>query len=356
MVIEKNLMASAIKKVKSVIPKKSTMPALEGALVNDGYLIATNTEIAVQVKLDEGKGEKFILPSKALDMICNMPEGDIRIECDEKMMVTLQSGKIKNRVVTVPASGFTFDDIRDVSEENATVNGKAFMQALSRVSFVADAKSTNSLMRGVYFEGKEDEIVMVAIDGHRIARTSIEAEGVEGMKLLVPKEACNMLVALGMEGDMLVSYNSYAAIFKSDNCVVYTRLISGQYFEYEQMFGRGEVAVSADRRSLSDALTRANMCITGENAKIPVIFEISECDLGVSVFSGSNDYHEVIGLPERAASPIRMGFNPRLISDALKYFMDDEVGLEFTAPKMPFYISEECSNLRILILPVNIPQ
>lgn len=354
MVVTKSEMVAAIRKVKSVIPKISTIPALMGALVNDGYLIATNTEISIQVKLEAGAGEKFILPSKALDMICNLPDGNVKIECGDKNIITISAGRIKNKIQSVPVEEFAYDDIRNVSEENATIDAEKFLRAISRVAFAADAKSSNRLMTGIYLEGVDDGLKMAALDGHRIARIKIPATGVEGMKLIIPKQACEILSSLDLHGKIDLSYDNYAAVFCNEDSVVYTRLISGEYFNTDQMFRDSPIRATIDRKEFSNALTRANMCINSEKSKVPVVLDISRYEMEVSIVNSTNDYKEVVQLAEDINTPIRIGFNPKLINEALKYFSDDEVCIELTTPKMPMFVSETNTDLRVLILPVNI--
>ena len=50
MKVQKAELAQKIAKIKSVVPKKASMPVLQGILVKDGYLIANNTEMTVKAK------------------------------------------------------------------------------------------------------------------------------------------------------------------------------------------------------------------------------------------------------------------------------------------------------------------
>lgn len=353
--ITKSEMVAAINKVKSVIPKQHSIPAFTGALVKDGYLIATNLEIAVQVKLDVGEGEKFILPAKAMDMICKLPEGDIVIEEREKNRISITAGKIKHQISTYDVDTFTYDDIRDTGQGSVTIDAEQFLPALASVSFAADTKSVNALMRGVYIKGNGDGMKLVALDGHRIAMNRITAEGMAEREVIIPKEACSLLASLGLKGKLEFWNNEYSAIFKADDCVVYTRLISGQYFAYEQMLKHEDgIRVSVDRSDFSDALARAYMCITSDTSKTPVILDITAYDMEVSVLNSVSVYKETLPVANNSEKPIRIGFNPKLINETLRYFTDDLVEIELTDPKMPMFISEDGTELSALVLPVAI--
>ena len=45
MKIQKTELAAKLNKIKGVVPKKTTNPALQGILVKEGYLTANNLEI-----------------------------------------------------------------------------------------------------------------------------------------------------------------------------------------------------------------------------------------------------------------------------------------------------------------------
>ena len=49
MKIQKTDLAQKLNKIKGVVPKKTTMPVLQGILVRDGYLIASNMEMTNQI-------------------------------------------------------------------------------------------------------------------------------------------------------------------------------------------------------------------------------------------------------------------------------------------------------------------
>ena len=60
MKIQKTELATKLNQIKGVVPKKTTMPILQGILVKEGYLIANNLEMTVKAKL-EGTEENALL-------------------------------------------------------------------------------------------------------------------------------------------------------------------------------------------------------------------------------------------------------------------------------------------------------
>lgn len=68
MKVKKYELVRIIDKLKSVVQKNTVHPALGGVLVKEGYLIAANGEITIQVKCEDAEGESFIIPMKALTL------------------------------------------------------------------------------------------------------------------------------------------------------------------------------------------------------------------------------------------------------------------------------------------------
>ena len=84
MKVQKYEIARVIDKLKSIVQKNDQFPALGGILVKDGYLIASNSEITMKVKLEASEGSYFIIPMKAFDLIKNLPDGEIDISATDK--------------------------------------------------------------------------------------------------------------------------------------------------------------------------------------------------------------------------------------------------------------------------------
>lgn len=59
MKIQKTELATKLNQIKGVVPKKTTMPILQGILVKEGYLIANNLEMTVKAKLEGTEGSSI---------------------------------------------------------------------------------------------------------------------------------------------------------------------------------------------------------------------------------------------------------------------------------------------------------
>lgn len=350
MKVAKYELVRAIDKVKSVVQKNEKFPALAGALVNKGWLIGSNTELTVQVKLNGSEEEYFIIPMKAFDLIRNLPEGEVDVSENEKHVVTIKMDKIKNSYQSHDPNGFTFRKEIDQEAHGMVINGEKLMTALSHVIYAAADNASNGVMMGVYFEGTESGMNLVALDGHIVAWDHVDNEGgVSDAKIIVPKEAAKKLASMGVSDDVEITYTKNDVQFINKEYVIYSRLIDGKYFEYSRMFSVTDMTTIVTRKDLIGALTRAKMCMDDNR---PVAFELNGSALHISIREASTNYEESILLQSEMKTPLVIGFNSKLLLEALKSFDCDNIVLNFSGPKFPMVIEAEDSDMKAVVLPV----
>ena len=352
MKLKKYELVRAIDKAKSVVPKKPVKPALGGVLVSKGYLTAASPEMTIQVKLEGAEDESFIIPTKAFDLIKNLPEGDIDIECDAKNVVTIRMDKIKNSYQSFPAEDFVYRKMNDGGENETVLPGKSFMEGLSHVIYaVADKSPGHPVLEGVYFESEGKHLNLAATDGHVLCWDRIDADGIPSLKLIVPKAAAKKLISMGMDDDVSLSYDENSAIFRTDSYTVYTRLIYGDYISYQKMFGDSDSYTITNREELIGAMTRAKMC-TDDN--VPATFDISGKEISVILRDTVTTYQEKVPVMEEIRKPIKIGFDSRLVLETIKSFTCENITLNFTSPTLPMIVQAEDSDMRALVLPVRL--
>lgn len=340
-----------IGKLKSIVQKKEQTPALAGILVNDGYLIASNTEITMQVKLEASKGEHFIIPMKAFELIKGLPEGFVEIIADKKNFVTISTDTIKNKYQSYPADQFIYSEINIEADRNVTLPGKELMEAIRHVEYAADTRNANKMLGGIYIDGSDGNVNVVALDGHVLAWDRVRATGNGNVEMIVPKTAALKILEMGIMDDVEVSYNKCNAIFRTDEYAILSRLIDGKYFSYSAMFKDAPFCTIVARKELVDAMTRAKLC-TDENS--PTVFEIQEDVMNIIVQDKVTNYNEKVVLQMKIEEPVKIGFDSRLVLETIKAFTCDNITLNFTNASMPMQIEAEDSDMKALVLPIKL--
>ena len=294
MKISKIELARKISQLKGIVPKKTTINALQGILVQDGYLIASNTELTVKATLEGIDGDNFIIPAKAFDLITNLPAGDVSVTCDGDV-VTIQMGSIKNKFKTLPVEQFAYarSDI-DTNQEDV-IPADELKKAISHVTYAISENMGNRTMEGMFFECKDGKLNLVGLDGHRIAWDSLDMNG--SFEMIVPKPA-------------------------------------------------------VEKKALLDAINRAKLCGAQED-KAPVLLNVSGQNINITYKNQTADYTEDISTQIDVGDGLKIAFDPTLVMECVKAFECENISIAFTSKRHPAIIRAEDSDMTALVLPVN---
>lgn len=349
MKISKIELARKISQLKGIVPKKTTINALQGILVQDGYLIASNTELTVKATLEGIDGDNFIIPAKAFDLITNLPAGDVSVTCDGDV-VTIQMGSIKNKFKTLPVEQFAYarSDI-DTNKEDV-IPADELKKAISHVTYAISENMGNRTMEGVFFECKDGKLNLVGLDGHRIAWDSLDMNG--SFEMIVPKPAVEKIMQLDMQGNVSISHDKYGAVFRTEDYEIYTRLIEGNYVNYRTLFTEGEIQTAVEKKALLDAINRAKLCGAQED-KAPVLLNVSGQNINITYKNQTADYTEDISTQIDVGDGLKIAFDPTLVMECVKAFECENISISFTSRKHPAIIHAEDSDMTALVLPVN---
>ena len=348
MKIQKTDLAQKLNKIKGVVPKKTTMPVLQGILVRDGYLIASNTEMTVKAKIEGTEGESFIIPERAFDLINNLPDGEMEISAAAGNIITIKADKIKNKYQTLDPAQFPTTASQDEGSE-LRIKAEMLLESMKRVSYAVPAQNTNTVMTAMCLQASGGQLNFAGLDGHVLAWDKIDYDG--EFELLIPKNTVDKIKSLGLSGEVQIRHNKTGAVFITEDFEIYTRLIEGEYFKYQTLFKELPLHTVVSRMALLDAMTRAKMCT---EERCPVKFEMDGGALSLSIKDNTTDYDETVDLQEDIAEALTIGFDARLVLETLKAFDCENVGLSFGGPKMPMIVEAEDSDFKTIVLPVAI--
>ncbi len=349
MKIEKTELAGKIAKLKSVVPKKTNIPALQGILVRDGYLTASNLEMTVRTKIEGSEGEIFLIPAKAFDLIGNLPDGEVEICPGKKNSIMIKAENIRNKYQTLDPEIFPITGVSGDDDKEAMIDSGLLLSSMKRVSYAIPALPSNPTMSVLCLRADDGALNFVGLDGHVLAWDRIAYEG--QFELLIPKNTVEKLLSIGLSGDVAVRHNKNGAAFITDDYEVYTRIADGKYFRYEKMFHQMPVHTEVARAEFLEAMIRAKMCT---EEKRPARFDISGSEMNISIRDNTTDYNETILLKKELAEPVVIGFDARLVVETLKAFDCKNVKIQLAGPKNPMIVEAEDSAFQAVVLPVAI--
>lgn len=353
MKIQKAELTQKIGKLKGIVPKKTMTPILQGILVKDGYLIASNTEMTVKTKLEGIEDECFIIPSKAFDLINNLPDGEMEITAEKNEVITIKAKKIRNKYQTMNPELFPANKTIEENGAEFTISSEMLFGSMKKILYSIQSsiqsQTNNRIMTTMCLQATEGILNFVGTDGHVLAWDKVEYEG--EFTLLIPKTTVEKILSLGISGEISIRNNENSAVFITDDYEIHTQLFTGDYYQYQQMFTGLPLHTVINRTEFLEAMTRAKACA---DEKTTVRFELSGMALSISVKDSTTDYQETITLQETLEQDVVIGFNANLVIETLKAFDCENVGIQLAGGRQPIIVEAEDSDFRALVLPIAI--
>ncbi len=357
----KNDLLSGIVTVLKAVPSKTTMTILECIMVDatkdEITLTANDMEIAIQTK-EKGsileKGKVAIDAKLFSEIIRKLPDSEIIIE-ENKENISISCEKSRFNI-----SGRCGDDFIGIpqieTKSHMILTQFGLKEVIRQTSFSISANENNKMMTGELLEIHGDRLKVVSLDGHRISiRNLTLKEEYDQASVVVPGKVLIEVARIlpgDVNKDVCVSFGKNHILFSFDQTIVLSRLIEGEYFQINKMISDDfETKVTVNKKEFLEAIERSVLLVR-ESDKKPIIFDIKENKMELSLNSVIGSMREEI-MVRHIGKDLMIGFNPRFLIEALRVIEDEEIHLYMSNSRGPCFIRDDEKNFIYLILPVN---
>ena len=224
--------------------------------------------LTTEIELIEGGDDKFLVDCKTLaDAIKTLPPQPIELVIDDKLVCNYNKGSF-----VIPI--YDSEQYPSVGEvEGGTIHVNDVSRVVLSKSFFADDQ-LRPVMSGVFFDFENGFIV--STDGHKLYRGEF-MKG-EGSFICPPK----CLQAISSFDSFDVTFNDTNAMFVNGNTRVYSRLIEGNYPNYNSVIPRNNhIACEVNRVDLIEALRRMEVMSSASSGMVRMSFKDNELTLKV---------------------------------------------------------------------------
>lgn len=355
---------SALMVVTKALASKSTLPVLEGVLLNvhkDGIrLTCSDSSITIVTELPamvEDPGQ-IVLPGRLFtEVVRKMPAGEIHAEMKNGTVVTLKCLGSRTSITGMDAT--QFPKLPDVnSDDEITFPQPMLKDMIQRTSFAIAVEDTRQVLTGCLLDVANGEARMVALDGYRLAmRTARVSDTAMKLTAIVPGKSLSELGKLLSDDE-----DSRLALRADKNMMhvslpsteIYMRLIDGEFIDYRRILPAGwKSRITVDCGQLKSCVDRASlMAREGKNNLIRL--DVSGDDLHITSNSEIGDVHEEMEI-EHEGDDLLIAFNVKYIIDAVRAIDDEQVTMRFNSGVSPCVIAPlEGDSYLYLVLPVRI--
>jgi DNA polymerase-3 subunit beta len=362
---ERALLLNGITIASRTVAVKSTIPALEGLLIEadtcelviSGYNLKTGIRTRIPAEV-ECHG-KIVLNSKLLnDIIRKMPEGTVSISIENSFLVKLTCGMSYFEIMGSSAEDFPELPLVDI-QNSICLPEKMLGDMISQTIFAVSQNESRPVQTGSLFEISDGVLTIVSLDGLRLAlrREKIENCDIPDMSFVVPGSALTEVekIASDEEETVTISLGTKHIMFSVTDTEIISRRLEGEFYDYRKALpSTSKYNLYADRKNLTDVFERVSLVIN-EKYKSPLRCCFGNGVLKVSSATALGKATDECDI-EGDGEGMEMGFNNKFMLDALKAAPADKLRLMINSSISPCIIvpADDRDNFLYLIMGVRI--
>lgn len=269
---EKALLQAAISTTSRAVSPKSSIPALEGILLEAGSdlrLTGYNLETGIRtiVPADIREEGTLVLGARLFGEIVRKLPDDIVTFQSENYMVNIKCGMSEFNILgTDPEE---FPELPTVEYQNSLILPQSRLKAMiSQTLFAVSDNESRPIHTGSLFEVDSEGLTIVSVDGYRLAlrHESIDKkEGAETFSFVVPGTALSEVEKICSDVDEPASVTQGArhVMFKVGDTMLVSRRLEGEFLAYRQAIPRNNtIHVEGDTRALLSSIDRVSLIIS----------------------------------------------------------------------------------------------
>ena len=361
---EKALIQLAINTASRAVSVKSTIPALEGLLLqarDDGVIFVTGfdqrTGIRSSFSADVSEPGELVLPARLLgEIIRKMPDDTVLFQ-EEAMKVHLSCGMSEFDLMGIDPEDYpelpAVDYLNDLSMPQQTLKSM-----LSQTLYAVSQDETRPIHTGSLFSIEGGELTVVAVDGFRLALRREKVEQQKGdFQFVVPGPSLAEVERICRETSdpVHIHQGTRHILFRIDDTIHITRKLEGDFLAWKQAIPRNNsIKLNVDRRQLLSCIDRVSL-IVSEKLKSPLRCVLGQDSIDITTRTAVGVAHDCCPVAGDGGG-MEIGFNNRFMMDALRAASCDQVVLEMSSPITPCIIvpAEGEENFLFMILPVRL--
>lgn len=339
---DKETLLKGLQIVQNVISNRATLPVLSNILLETEkkrlYLAGTDLDvgIATHVEVDVEEEGSVTLPAKKLgDIVKELPNEECVLSVKKNHVATIECGKCFFRLPGLPKDDFPkFPSFG--SDPKLILPQQLLKTMLRMTSFAMSYDETRYVLNGTLFKIGGKTLTLVATDGRRLAYTekATEKEWKTPYEMIIPTKTVQELSRILEMGEVGIVKKENQVLFDLGETFVISRLIDGEFPNYEQVIPReSEEKVKLNREQFLQATRRAGL-LTSQDSQSIKLDLLKDKMIVSKVSPETGEAREEIEA-EYKGKELTVGFNPHYIIEGLKNISEEDVAFELEGPERP---------------------
>ena len=349
--------------VAGVVERKQTMPVLANVLLagKGDTLTITATDLEVElsstasVQIHEA-GEITIPGRKLVDIIKALPDkSEINISVEGERVI-VRSGKSRFTLTSLPASDFPSTENIDVKQK-IKVSQSELKLLLDKTHFSMAQQDVRYYLNGLLFELQDEQMRLVATDGHRLAlsETKLREPVKTPLQVILPRKGVLELQRiLGTQGEVELAIGANHMRVSVEGVRFTSKLIDGRFPDYGRVIPADPTRiVESNPSTVRAALQRAAILSNEKYRGIRLTLKTNA--LIMQAHNPEQEEAEEELEVKYQGEGMEIGFNVNYLLEALSAVEGDQVELGFTDGNSSCLIKAPGSvNARYVVMPMRL--
>ncbi len=314
----------------------NNLPILKNVLIktfnNKIQLSATNLEIAIS-KYVSGKiieEGSITIPLETLNSIVNNVNSErINLETENNTLL-LKTDNYEATIQGLPEEEFPIIPKIENIKASLQIDSGVLKDGLLKVINAVQMSEIRPEISGVLFDFQVTYFKLVGTDSFRLAEKTINESNFKssfarGFKVIIPLKTAQEVLRIINESEVSIFIDPNQILFKNDDLEIISRLIDGNYPDYEQIIPKSfETEMNIEKEHLYNAVKLVSTFSgkvndiklkTKDGKKILEVYSANQ-------YLGENNYL----VPAKIkGDDFEASFNWRYLMDGLKNFSENEL-------------------------------
>ena len=365
----KDKIIKAIHSVVKGVASKTTMPILEGILIqtndNEIKLTTYDLEIGIEYVMEcevKEQGSTVVNAIMFSEIIRKLPDTEIHISVNDKNLLEIECEGSLYKLATMKPE--EFPELPKIEIENSIeIDQNVLKNMIRKTIFAVSSEESRPIFTGCLFEIENNKLNLVAVDGFRLALRSIYLnKQTNNFSAVIPGKTLtevNKIISDSFE-PIKIGVSKNQALFEMDNCKVVTRILDGEFLNYKNVIpSNWETRIRVNKNSLQSSFERVSLISASsveKEKKYPVKVQVDIGKVIISCTNQTGDAKEELYVSTEGKN-LEAGFNPKYFLDSLKSIDDEEVFVEFGTSISPCLVkSVENNDYTYMILPIRLKE
>jgi len=360
---EKALLLSAVATASRTVAVKSSIPALEGILIEAGSALRLTgynleTGIRTTVPAEISQSGSLVLSARLFgEIVRKLPDDTVYFSA-KNYMVNIKCGLSEFNILgTDPEE---FPELPSVDQQNmVSIAQNVLRSMISQTLFAVSDNESRPIHTGSLFEVEREQLTIVSVDGYRLALRHEPTQGRQGedfFSFVVPGAALSEVEKIcSGEDSISVVQGARHVLFQTGATILVCRRLEGEFLNYKNAIPRNNtIKITGDTKALLSSIERVSLIIS-DKLKSPLRCVFQDGVLLITTKTGIGDAADQCPI-QGDGQDLEIGFNNKYLMDALKAAPAERLRLEFTSGVAPCLIlpAEGEENFVYMVLPVRL--